>query len=126
MVSSLKTSHSGKMELYIGSRNFLRIFTDAANHIPRHRRTKFVIFAEGIQVDSDCGNSFFSHLVDVLGPEDFLAPVCMLLIDKVANRVIRQNADEVQGSLALPISILQHYSNAVQILVNRLLIVSSP
>jgi U3 small nucleolar RNA-associated protein 10 len=43
MVSSLKTRHLDKMDLYIASRDFLRIFTDAANHIPRHRRTKFVI-----------------------------------------------------------------------------------
>jgi len=43
----------------------------------------------------------------------------MLLIDKVANRVVRQNADEVQGSLALPISIIQHYSNPVQISVSK-------
>ena len=77
-----------------------------------------------ILINSNSRNSFFSHLVDVLGPDDFLATVCMLLIDKVANRVIRQNADEVQGSVALPISILQHYSNPVQISVSRTIIVA--
>jgi U3 small nucleolar RNA-associated protein 10 len=45
----------------------------------------------------------------------------MLLVDKVTNRVIRQNADDVQGSLALPISILQHHSIPVQISVSRAL-----
>jgi U3 small nucleolar RNA-associated protein 10 len=60
---------------------------------------------------------FFSHLIDVMGPDDFLPPICMLLIDKVVNRVIRQSPIELQGSLALPISILQHYSSIAQILV---------
>lgn len=42
VVSSLKRTHSDRLDLYIGSRDFLRIFTDAANHIPRHRRSKCV------------------------------------------------------------------------------------
>jgi U3 small nucleolar RNA-associated protein 10 len=65
---------------------------------------------------------FFSHLVDILGPEDFLAPVCMLLIDKVVNRIIRQSVEEVQMSLALPISILQHYPSTMQIFVRLFII----
>ncbi|KAG1852147.1 hypothetical protein DFJ58DRAFT_791745 [Suillus subalutaceus] len=59
---------------------FLRIFTDASNHIPRHRR-----------------QNFFIHLADVLGPQEFLAPVCMSLVDRVANR------------LGLPISLLRPF-----------------
>ena len=55
--------------------------------------------------------SFFCHLVDTLGPDDFLAPICMLLVDNVANRVARQNAEEIKGSLSLPISVLHHYSD---------------
>ncbi|KAF7977911.1 hypothetical protein HWV62_2480 [Athelia sp. TMB] len=100
MVSSLKSKHVDRLELCIASRDFLHIFTDAAHHIPRHRRTKF-----------------FSHLVDVMGPGDFLAPVCMLLIEKVANRIHRQNVDEVQASFALPVSILQQYTAEVQVTV---------
>lgn len=42
MVSSLKEAHSQPLDLYIASREFLRVFTDAANHIPRHRRNKSV------------------------------------------------------------------------------------
>lgn len=49
----------------------------------------------------------------------------MLLIDKVANRVIRQSADEVQGFVALPISVLQHYTNQVQISVSSTVDISS-
>ncbi|KAF7373573.1 U3 small nucleolar RNA-associated protein 10 [Mycena sanguinolenta] len=71
MVSSLKSAHSARLDLYLASRDFLRVFTDAASHIPRHRRT-----------------SFFGHLVDVLGPADFLPPLCMLLVEKMTNRVI--------------------------------------
>lgn len=98
MVSSLKRSHSSRMDLHLGSREFLRVFTDAANHIPRHRRT-----------------NFFIHLVDVLGPTDYLAPVCLLLIEKAANRVIRQSPDEARSTFALPLSLLHHYSSTLQL-----------
>ncbi|KAK0476138.1 hypothetical protein IW261DRAFT_1643515 [Armillaria novae-zelandiae] len=98
MVSSLKRSHSSRMDLHLGSREFLRVFTDAANHIPRHRRT-----------------NFFIHLVDVLGPTDYLAPVCLLLIEKAANRVIRQSPDEARSTFALPLSLLHHYPSALQL-----------
>ncbi|KAF9553866.1 hypothetical protein CPC08DRAFT_672807 [Agrocybe pediades] len=98
MVSSLKEAHSNSLDLYLASKEFLRVFSDAANHIPRHRR-----------------NNFFAHLINVLGPRDFLAPVCMLLLEKTANRVIRQPADEVQNSLSLPIFLFQHNDHALQL-----------
>ncbi|KAG2757731.1 hypothetical protein P692DRAFT_20824545 [Suillus brevipes Sb2] len=98
MVSSLKSRHPPGLELYIGAREFLRIFTDASNHIPRHRR-----------------QNFFIHLADVLGPQEFLAPVCMSLVDKVANRVSRQHEDEASTSLGLPISLLRHFPRELQL-----------
>ncbi|KAI0063355.1 ARM repeat-containing protein [Artomyces pyxidatus] len=98
MVSSLKAKHSANLDLLSGSRNFLRIFTDAANHVPRHRRTHF-----------------FVHLIDVLGPEEFLALVCMLIIGKTATRVVRQQGDDLAATLALPLSLLHHYPLKVQI-----------
>ncbi|KAL0575096.1 snoRNA-binding rRNA-processing protein utp10 [Marasmius crinis-equi] len=98
MVSSLKKDHDTHLDLYIASRDFLRVFTDAANHIPRHRRT-----------------NFFAHLVDVLGPADFLAPVCLLLVDKSSNRIARQSSDDAQATLAVPTSLMHHYSPALQI-----------
>lgn len=55
------------------SRPFLRIFTDSATHIPRHRR-----------------QTFFQLLVEVLGPIDFAAPVIMLLVDRSAHKINRQ------------------------------------
>ncbi|KJA17838.1 hypothetical protein HYPSUDRAFT_191636 [Hypholoma sublateritium FD-334 SS-4] len=97
MVSSLKEAHSQPLDLYIASREFLRVFTDAANHIPRHRR-----------------NNFFAHLVDVLGPRDFSAAVCMLLLEKSASRVIRQTPEEIQNSLSLPISVFQRITHELQ------------
>ena len=64
--------------------------------------------------------SFFAHLVDVLGAKDFLAPVTMLLLDKMANRIVRQSAVDVPGTLSLPLSIFQHYSYSLQIHVSSL------
>ncbi|EIW76657.1 hypothetical protein CONPUDRAFT_168479 [Coniophora puteana RWD-64-598 SS2] len=98
MASSLKDAHEDGLALYIGASDFLRVFTDASNHIPRHRRT-----------------SFFSHLVEVLGPAEFLAPVIMLLVDKNSNRISRQNAEDVQNSLSLAVSVLHHFSHALQL-----------
>ncbi|KAF7321073.1 U3 small nucleolar RNA-associated protein 10 [Mycena chlorophos] len=57
---------------------------------------------------------FFGHLVDVLGPVDFLAPLCMLLAEKSANRIVRQTPEDVQSLLALPVSVLHRYPSAVQ------------
>ncbi|KAI0776755.1 hypothetical protein BD413DRAFT_469201 [Trametes elegans] len=98
MVASLKDKHGTGMDLYRAAREFLRVFTSAANHIPRHRRV-----------------NFFSHLVDTLGPADFLAPLTMLLVDRVANRVVRQNATESAGSLFLPLAVCERHSAALQL-----------
>ena len=100
MVNSLKSSHTDKLALAIASRSFLRIFTDAANHIPRHRRTHF-----------------FAHLVDVLGPSDFLAPVCLLLVDKSSSKVVRQVASDALTTLSLPLATLARHSPEQQLSV---------
>ncbi|CDO68790.1 hypothetical protein BN946_scf184989.g56 [Trametes cinnabarina] len=98
MVDSLKGKHGNGMGLYRAAREFLRVFTGAANHIPRHRRVHF-----------------FTHLVDTLGPSDFLAPIVMLLVDRVANRVVRQNSMEASGSLFLPLALSEHYQASIQL-----------
>ncbi|KAI9571928.1 hypothetical protein HD554DRAFT_2300345 [Boletus coccyginus] len=100
MVSSLKTKHLDGFDLYVGARDFLRIFTDASNHIPRHRR-----------------QNFFVHLTEVLGAQTFLAPVCMLLVDKVTNRASRQTPEEAQNTLTLPTSLLRHFDRPRQLFV---------
>ncbi|KIP06398.1 hypothetical protein PHLGIDRAFT_128310 [Phlebiopsis gigantea 11061_1 CR5-6] len=98
MVNSLKSLHTDKLVLQIASRSFLRIFTDAANHIPRHRRTHF-----------------FAHLIEVLGPSDFLAPVCLLLVDKVSSKVVRQSPSDAVATLSLPLATLQRHSADLQL-----------
>ncbi|KAI0369251.1 hypothetical protein BV20DRAFT_968110 [Pilatotrama ljubarskyi] len=98
MVASLKEKHGTGLDLYRAAREFLRVFTGAANHVPRHRRV-----------------NFFSHLADTLGPADFLAPLTMLLVDRVASRVVRQNATESAGSLFLPLVLCERYPAALQL-----------
>ncbi|EJD05052.1 uncharacterized protein FOMMEDRAFT_105292 [Fomitiporia mediterranea MF3/22] len=92
-IASLKEKYDSALDLYVGSRDLLRTFTDASTHVPRHRRT-----------------SFFTHLIDVLNPTDYLAPILMLLADKSANRVSRQEKQEAQTTLTLPLGVMQHYA----------------
>ena len=40
LVNSLREDNPDSLDLYVKSREFLRIFVDASNHIPRHRRAK--------------------------------------------------------------------------------------
>jgi len=42
MVSSLKEENDSREGLLMASKDFLRLFTDATNHVPRHRRTQSV------------------------------------------------------------------------------------
>lgn len=85
-----------RFALWLETRPLLRIFADAASHIPRHRR-----------------HVFFSLLVEVLGPESFLAPVCMLLVDRVVNRVVKSPGDAA-SLLALPLGVLRAEPPAVR------------
>ncbi|KAH9044915.1 hypothetical protein EDB83DRAFT_2406035 [Lactarius deliciosus] len=98
IVSSLKEKHSTREGLLVASKEFLRVFTDATNHVPRHRRTQF-----------------FIHLVDVLGPEEFLSIVCMLIVAKADKRVVRLQGRDLRAALALPLSLLQHYPSNIQL-----------
>lgn len=100
MVSSLQAKYSKGLELYIGAREFLRIFTDAAHHVPRHRR-----------------ENFFGHLGEILGPQDFLPPLCMLLIDKATNRARKQTIEEARTTLSLPTALLQRFPRSLRIYV---------
>jgi U3 small nucleolar RNA-associated protein 10 len=97
MVTALKRQTDERADLRSSAKEFLTIFTDAAQHIPKHRRT-----------------SFFAHLVNVLGPEDFLAPVCLLLVDKVAKRVVKDQAEDLKSTLSLPVSLLQEFPVGLQ------------
>ncbi|KAG9044794.1 snoRNA-binding rRNA-processing protein utp10 [Tulasnella sp. UAMH 9824] len=98
MVKTLKKQHDTRLDLLVGSRDFLRIFSDAAIHVPRHRRT-----------------FFFTHLVDVLGPRAFLAPMVMLLVEKSANRVVRQAEDDVSQTLSLPLAMFARHPHELRL-----------
>ena len=64
---------------------------------------------------SQSSSSFFTHLINVLDPADYLAPVAMLLAEKSVNRVARQDYVEAQTTLALPLSVMQHYDGIVKL-----------
>ena len=57
------------------------------------------------------------HLTEVLGGDEFLAPISMLLIEKVTGRVVRQSQPDAQASLSIPLSIMHHYGSATQVQV---------
>lgn len=65
--------------------------------------------------------SFFTHLVNVLEPVEYLAPVVMLLAEKHANRVARQSYAEAQVTLSLPLGVLLHYDNLTRLSVSGVL-----
>ena len=56
-------------------------------------------------------------MVNVLGAGEFLAPITMLLADRVSSRVARQDVNDAQVTLSLPLSIAQHYDVSIQISV---------
>jgi len=59
--------------------------------------------------------SFFIHLVNVLGVEHFISPICMLLAEKSTNRIVRQSQEEASATLGLPVILLQHVPPTIRI-----------
>ncbi|WFD34754.1 snoRNA-binding rRNA-processing protein utp10 [Malassezia cuniculi] len=90
------SGHDIRLALWLETRPLLRIFADASSHIPRHRR-----------------HVFFRLLVEVLGADTFLAPVCMLLVDRVMNRVVK-SPDDAASLLSLPLGVLRAEPPAVR------------
>ena len=86
-----------RLALWLETRGVLRIFSDAAAHIPRHRRAVF-----------------FRRLVEVLGEREFLAPVCMLLVDRAVGRVTRAPKDAA-SVLQLPLGVLAAAPRALRV-----------
>lgn len=119
MVSSLKEKHSSREDLLMASKDFLRVFTDATNHVPRHRRTQLVLLLHAFLLRlNSCLDRFFVHFVDVLGPEEFLSIICMLIVAKADKRLVRLQGRDLRAALALPLSLLHHYSPSIQIPVS--------
>jgi hypothetical protein len=64
--------------------------------------------------------SFFAHLADVLGPADFLAPLCLLLVDRLSPKVVRQASSDAAATLSLPLATLSRHSAELQFSVRLL------
>ncbi|KIM29205.1 hypothetical protein M408DRAFT_120332 [Serendipita vermifera MAFF 305830] len=88
LTSHLRSQYGKKGQLQIAARPYLDVFVDAAGVIPSHRRT-----------------SFFIHLVSILGPSDFLNPICVLLLEpsNSSDGNTKKQADQV----SLVVSIMQ-------------------
>ena len=82
-----------------------RDIDESGSYIPR-----LIIFQM-----TNCKNSFFAHLVEVLGPSEYLSAVCLLLADKMSNRVVRQNSEDMVASFSLPLSLLARFDANVQL-----------
>jgi U3 small nucleolar RNA-associated protein 10 len=88
LVKAMQKSASGREGLLAELKDLLRAFTDAAAHVPRHRRI-----------------NLFVRLVETLGAKEFLSAVSMLLVDK---------AGKVDES-ALPLVLFEHFDVDVQL-----------
>lgn len=91
LVSSMKSTSSDRFSLVSDLKKLLRVFTDAATHVPRHRRIKL-----------------FVRFVQTLGASDFLSCVSMLLVDKA-----------IKGTdpTSLPLSVFESFPVEVQLSV---------
>ncbi|KAI5481102.1 U3 small nucleolar RNA-associated protein 10 [Pseudohyphozyma bogoriensis] len=87
LVKSMKRTASGRDSLVSQLQDLMRVFTDAAAHVPRHRRVKL-----------------FVRFVETLGPREFLSAVAMLLLDG--------NAD----GEALPLSLFETFTVEIQLM----------
>ena len=103
LVSSFKASEvaqESRFALLCEARAFVRIFTDAAAHVPRHRR-----------------QMFFRLLVDILGADEFAAAVAMLLVDRSAHKIVKQPRSDAEQTLQLPLAVVSPHSALVQVRV---------
>ncbi|ORY85937.1 U3 small nucleolar RNA-associated protein 10 [Leucosporidium creatinivorum] len=89
LVKSTKRSSSSRDALVSDLKELLSIFTDAAAHVPRHRRI-----------------SLFVRFVETLGAQEFLSAVAMLLVDKEVKAV---------DGTALPLALFENFSVDVQL-----------
>nr|XP_019009268.1 uncharacterized protein I206_05916 [Kwoniella pini CBS 10737]OCF48049.1 hypothetical protein I206_05916 [Kwoniella pini CBS 10737] len=96
MTKSLKEKAANSLELYNESLTFLSIFTDMASRLPKHRTLPF-----------------FIHLVKSLGPADFLAPVCILLVDRSTTKAGRAG-NPVAIILELPSSLVSTFDVSIK------------
>ncbi|GAA5903331.1 snoRNA-binding rRNA-processing protein UTP10 [Sporobolomyces salmoneus] len=89
LVKALEKTARGRAGLIVDLRELLRAFTDAAVHVPRHRRI-----------------NLFVRFVETLGAQDFLSPVTMLLVER---------AGKTLDETALPVALLENFDIHVQL-----------
>ncbi|GAA5959351.1 hypothetical protein JCM21900_000701 [Sporobolomyces salmonicolor] len=89
LVKAMQKSATGREGLVIDLKDLLKAFTDAAAHVPRHRRS-----------------NLFVRFVETLGPRDFLSAVAMLLVDRAG-----KSLDES----ALPVALFDNFAVDVQL-----------
>ncbi|TIB13965.1 hypothetical protein E3P88_01328 [Wallemia ichthyophaga] len=97
VVDSLKNQAKDQESLMKASKPFLMTFTDASNHIPKHRRLLL-----------------FSFLVEVLDSIKYLSTILMLLVDKAANKVVKSSGDR-QAPIILPLGIVTAFGPQEQL-----------
>lgn len=94
----------------LGLKKLLRVFTDAATHVPRHRRIKSVLRSNLWScLTHNCICRLFVRFVETLGALDFLSAVSMLLVDKAVKAV---------DPTSLPLSLFESFSVGTQLLVS--------
>ncbi|GAA5933796.1 hypothetical protein JCM3775_000286 [Rhodotorula graminis] len=91
LVQAMEKKTAGDRDSLLAElRELLRAFTDAAAHVPRHRRI-----------------NLFTRLVETLGAKQFLSAVAMLLVDKAGNKS--------SDAAALPLALVEHFDVATQL-----------
>ncbi|BGP11136.1 snoRNA-binding rRNA-processing protein utp10 [Rhodotorula toruloides] len=90
LVKAMQKTARGREGLLAELKELLRAFTDAANHVPRHRRI-----------------NLFVRLVETLGPKEFLSAISMLLVDKAGKATAE--------AASLPLTLVEHFSVDVQL-----------
>ena len=100
LVKSIRkeSNDTDSFRLLLRCRDFLRIFTGAAHHIPRHRRS-----------------AVFQLLVDAMGASDFLGAICLLLVDRYTNKILKASSSDARdGPLELPLALFNRYDGLTQ------------
>ena len=92
-------------------KDLLRVFTDAASHVPRHRRLKWASLPPAHEEITDTPPRLFVRFVETLGSAEFLSAVSMLLLD---------GANPSVDATELPLSVCENFAVDVQLSVRLL------
>lgn len=98
IVKSMRGKASNDLDLFIEARPLLRIFTDMAQRLPKHRVMPFYV-----------------HLIGCMGISEFLAPVAMLLaisgkrlrVDSDASRLAKSLLNRPDVDIRIGVSFLE-------------------